>query len=401
MNRTFLFIVVIISVLLQACNTLLNTSTIKMEVAVPAKVKIPSNYKNVVVRYNNINLSYNPLFASYSEGENIILDTTNLDSIASETYFSAFIKNLHDQLLFDSVKVLTPGDFSDIKVVNNRNILGITSIDTLSENDSIFFSESAWFLGGLLKFLVYDSLNHKREIKNLDPYFGLYTKEDIQQIADTTNADLLMSLDFFGSYDGIYFDKFRGWEIVFIDPYWSMYDLKQMKEVFLYSKEDTAKWSNPDIYNLKSAIKLLPPRKNAVLSAAEISAANFAQYITPHWLQVDRMYYKSGNKEMRKAEKLMKQNKWLEAAEIWKKTIKSKNKQIVAKSMFNLALACEMEGDVDAAIDWTVKSYSVFRDKNEDHYYNCMDYIRILGQRKLDIRLIDNHLNPTEESSVN
>jgi hypothetical protein len=105
------------------------------------------------------------------------------------------------------------------------------------------------------------------------------------------------------------------------------------------------------------------------------------------------MYYHSGNVELSKTDKLIEQGEWLKAAEIWKANIDNKNKKIAAKSMFNLALANEMSGNLDAAIDWAVKSFQVFEQKNEIHYQNCMEYIQIIGQRKLDIKTIDKQLN--------
>jgi hypothetical protein len=59
--------------------------------------------------------------------------------------------------------------------------------------------------------------------------------------------------------------------------------------------------------------------------------------------------------------------------------------------MYNMALACEMNGDMDAAIDWAVKSFHA-RHKDIYHSGACQKYINILGQRKLDIKKIENKL---------
>jgi hypothetical protein len=63
--------------------------------------------------------------------------------------------------------------------------------------------------------------------------------------------------------------------------------------------------------------------------------------------------------------------------------------------MYNLALACEMNGDMDAAIDWVIKSLYVFGDKNPVNEFNCKNYIKILALRKLDIKKIES--NPDEK----
>jgi len=55
-----------------------------------------------------------------------------------------------------------------------------------------------------------------------------------------------------------------------------------------------------------------------------------------------------------------------------------------------MTLACEMNGEMDAAMDWAIKSFYVFGSKNQLHAFNCQEYIRILSQRKLDIQKIEN-----------
>ena len=141
------------------------------------------------------------------------------------------------------------------------------------------------------------------------------------------------------------------------------------------------------------AVRDLPPRKDAVLNAADVMGIRLIEKLVPHWIQVQRLYYTSGHVELQKTEQMVKEGKWLEAAEIWKANINNPNKNIAAKSMYNLGVACEMQGDLDAAIDWIVKSFDVFGNKNEVHYLNCIDYINILGQRKLDLKIIEKQIN--------
>ena len=58
-----------------------------------------------------------------------------------------------------------------------------------------------------------------------------------------------------------------------------------------------------------------------------------------------------------------------------------------------MGVACEMNDEMDAAIEWVVKSYYVFGEKNEIHADNCKEYIKILGYRKLDKNLINQQLS--------
>lgn len=393
-------------ILLQSCNTLQNVSTINLEIVIPGKIVIPPKYKTAAIRYNNCNVAANSNFSCYFEDNKKLTDNTNIDSIASEIYYQIFTSHLKNQQFFDTIFELTPMNYSDIEIndslvyaqfeINNTT----DSLQPLTANSEVFR-----FTKQINDFIDTDS--KKPKTKFLDPEFGLYSKDEIQQIADSTNADLLFSFDWFASVDGIFSPLFTmnssgtiniediinynsqtAKEVVNIISCWNFYDLKKQELIYSHRKTDTIRW-NIHAYALKDAKRGLPPRKDAVLNAADIAASRFVEFLVPHWIEVERMYYQSGNIEMKKTEALIKENRWLEAAEIWKKNTINKNKSIAAKSMFNMALACEMNGEMDAAIDWAVKSFYVFGTKNEFHAENCKNYIQILARRKLDIQKIE------------
>lgn len=66
---------------------------------------------------------------------------------------------------------------------------------------------------------------------------------------------------------------------------------------------------------------------------------------------------------------------WLKAAEIYKKETKNKNENIAAKATYNMALICEMEGNLDVAIDWLDRSNSVYKRKNYSYIYMIVNDI--------------------------
>jgi len=114
-------------------------------------------------------------------------------------------------------------------------------------------------------------------------------------------------------------------------------------------------------------------------SYGENNGIRVAMLFVPSWKWTDRLIYYSGNDEMKKADSLATKNRWKEAAEIWTKMTKSDNKNIQAKATFNMALACEMLGHIELALEWVSKSYHVY--DNEEHKQKCMDYINILATR--------------------
>ena len=111
--------------------------------------------------------------------------------------------------------------------------------------------------------------------------------------------------------------------------------------------------------------------------------------IIPAWMPVDRMYYTSHNRDMHQAEKYVISNEWPKAAVIWSKQTESKNQMIVAKATYNMALACEMEGKPDEAINWLLRSYSILKKSNKDHKESCQQYINILTLRKKEIEKLN------------
>ena len=91
---------------------------------------------------------------------------------------------------------------------------------------------------------------------------------------------------------------------------------------------------------------------------------------------------------MIKAEDFCRNGEWLKAAEIYKQQTQSKNKDISTKAKYNMALVCEMEGNIDAAIDWINRSKSGSKKVQVDHIINCNSYFRELVTRKKELELL-------------
>ncbi|HKI89477.1 MAG TPA: DUF6340 family protein [Draconibacterium sp.] len=343
----------------------------------------------MAVRYNNCNISLNPTFSKYYLLNKVLSDTTNIDSIAAEIYYQSFLGSLQQQHFFDSIVELEPGNYSNSLFINlDRDTLSNTSAqpDKNKENANIRLMGKC-----ISTYIVAE--NNNSDTVYFYPETGLYTKNDLKQIADSTQADLLITLDYFASIDRTsYYQQFLyGERYVFIQGFWNLYDLNELNLAYSGNRIDTVSWEAEVTFRL-------PPRRDAILNAAEISGSKFAEIIVPHWSEVERLYYRSKQIDLVKAEPLIKEGKWLEAAKIWRANINSPNKSIAAKCMFNMGLACEMEGEIDAAIDWVVRSYQIFKQKNKVHEMNCKDYINILGTRKMDFKRIEFQLNPEANS---
>ena len=384
-----LFIIVVL-IFNQACNTLYNFKTINIEILEPAKVKLPHDYENVAIRYNNVNVAWNPLFANYNRDAKILTDSTNLDSLASFEYFRQFSETLKNQEYFDKVNEIKAADYSHTEITDSINIEDFSSSIDMGLMPDDYSAKIS-----ILKLLTIFRNNPPNptqieNTKDLNPDYGFYSKKEIQTIRDTTGADILLSLDFFYTLNGRTFDELLNMtsEIVFVNYFWTAYDLQKLKPAFSIVKRDTISWDKFHDTDL-TGITRLPDRKDAVMNAAYIAGTNTTKYLIPHWVEVERLYYQTGQVDLKPANKLVEEGKWTEAAKLWKQQVNSPNKMIAAKCMYNMAVACEMNDQLEAALEWAVKSYHVFGEKNEVHASNCREYIQILGQRKVDKSLID------------
>lgn len=206
---------------------------------------------------------------------------------------------------------------------------------------------------------------------------GIITAEELFQ---KTKSDICIFLDRFnfnvvalsGLSDVVVNGASLSWVIA----------LKTDTSSYLYNQMDTLIYEAADFpLNLKDHAKL----NLLVNNSSEYLGRSFGSKIVPTWLPVERLYYKSNNPNMLLAEKYALNNEWLKAAEIWNKQSKNKNPRMAAKACYNMALACEMEGKLDAAIDWLVSSYSILEENNKDHKENCKQYIAVLALRKKEI----------------
>lgn len=391
--KTFLFLFSIL-MFMQACNTLYNTRSLNIEVLEPGNVKLPAGFSKLAVRYNNTNISYNPFYSSYYVKGEKLKDTSNLDSIASWIYFDYFINTLSQQEFMDTVIEITAADYSHFQIGDSLPTPDSLMNDTLDYENANSGRITAYVLS---RFLNYNPPAKKTSaiFKALDPEFGLYSKREITDIADSTGADMLLSLDHFVTQNSVQESNNHIMieEAVTVNAFWTMYDLKDKRLIRYLQKNDTIIWDN--FYSPRtSPFNMIPPRRDAVLNASDMAGTGFAKYLSPHWVEVERFYYHSGHVVLKKTDKLVKEGNWLEAAKIWKSEINNPNKYIAAKCMYNLAVANEIQGNIFSALDWVVRSYYVFGEENDLHAENCRNYIQVLAKRRMDANVLDKYYFP-------
>ncbi|MBN1820512.1 MAG: hypothetical protein JW833_07340 [Prolixibacteraceae bacterium] len=339
MKQLLIPIFIFLSILFTGCYTTGRFRMINIEVLQPAAIFENNPEKIIAAIYNNNNTTMDSTNCGFIYNAEILFDTINTDSLASRIYFNSFVETLRKEHFLDTV----------VRLEGFTNKTG---------NDSIYF----------------------------------YSKNEIDSLKSLNNSGTMFSLDLFSINEIAYTHNIyneTGIVIIF-KAIWSIYTSSSDTNKFVIHSDTITYVRDYATFNTRKTI--LQDRINLIDETSVEMGTKFASYFVPHWEEVQRMYYLSGNPLFVQANKLAIENKWFEAAKIWKNLTENGNKNIVAKSMFNLAVACEMEGKYDVALDWAIKSFQVFGQKNTMHAHNCLDYIRILSTRNLEIKKLQEQL---------
>ncbi len=177
-------------------------------------------------------------------------------------------------------------------------------------------------------------------------------------------------------------------EFVTVSIGWRMYDPAQKEiadEVILLDEESFLGKG----YRETEARYNLPDPSEMVRRTAYEGGLSYGGRISPTWATVKRRYYGKHKEEqmMEIAGMQAEAGNWKDAAQKWKKIIYSTEDQTLAgKAAYNMAVASEIEGSLEAAKAWAEKSKDEFRNKK------ARSYLEVLEQRIKDEALIRKQL---------
>ncbi len=161
-----------------------------------------------------------------------------------------------------------------------------------------------------------------------------------------------------------------------IESGWRVYDVNKQRIVdenkFIEIKEFTSEGGSPE-----EALLNLPSKMSALRRAGLFAGEQYGFRISPIWIRVDRTYYIGKHEELKQAKYFVKTGDWDAAIEIWKLLVESEDLKLAKRAAFNLALASEIKGALDTAIDWAKKAQQLGESK-------AHNYINVLHRRKMD-----------------
>lgn len=330
---------------LTSCSTTSNMSSIQIEVMKPGRISMSEDIDTITVSNRYLFKSDTTTFRYFDN-----VDTNSILDSAIQ------FRNLSNQCV-DALASYLENEGYFLKVINYKD-----SMNDLFTQGDVYYPElyKKWKVDACI-FLDYFQLTDN--MKDHEPNVDVYNFE--------------------GSFPE--FKKSTKLEQVTANLYWTV-SIRGDTVNYVCKQPDNLYYGNsvyPEFFGSDLNHKLLLENSSIYLGQS------FGKKLLPSWQKVERNYYQSRNVHMLKAEKFFLNGDYLKAAEIYNRATSNKNRNIAAKAKYNMALICEMEGNLAIALDWLLLSYSTYKMENPEHEFNCDQYSELLELRKKEIERLD------------
>lgn len=258
---------------------------------------------------------------------------------------------------------------------------------------------------------VQDRLNESPRIKAItvesDEYRGTGTKqfpvvldwEAVGELCRSNQVDAVLSLETFDSDFELHRstskqkEKVNGREVVRlkyktslevdIHSGWRLYDNLSRKVIDQVVFTDSKSWSGEGDSE-KEALENLPSKRHVLNEAGRFAGIQMANRISPNWITESRRYFVKGSSGLENGRVHVKFNDWDAARKVWLASTNDQDPKAAGRACYNLALAAEMQGDLDSAIQWAEKAMKEF------HLKQARDYVdRLYIRRDEEQRLLE------------
>lgn len=142
------------------------------------------------------------------------------------------------------------------------------------------------------------------------------------------------------------------------------------------------------------AVNNLPNRYHIIRMIANNVGDVYAKRISPMWGLEKRNYFTNPNKNFIAAHDSINNNNWHGAKEIWTRLYQNGKQNQKGLAAYNLALACEVEDNLDLAMQWANDAKIIFQKRNNyDHLKSVNNYMEILNKRLSVRQMIIEQMN--------
>lgn len=321
--------------------------------------------------------------------------------------------------MFTTLDLLRPADVTfkpeakHVLIVNNavtqadnmghyrlNNVTGDTISESLKFDSAAVFcnaslyeglEESQFFNSVQILYVKQNFTNNFHKIAPLD-------KEKVRTLCDIYNVDAIISLDHVltRDYTGEYYytDTYNTYAALHIDVYstWSIHYPDDSKPAY-FQYADEFSWED-------RTISRLPDRYDALVDASLLTGSNVVDRLIPRWEKQERYFYTPKKPLMIQAMDSVAHRNWEAAILLWQKAAnETKNSSLKFYAVNNIAIAYEVLGDYDKAIDYALQAVHlyehvfVFNISQHQGIYSALEYLEFLKKRKEEIELLNKQLS--------
>ncbi len=238
--------------------------------------------------------------------------------------------------------------------------------------------------------------------KGLSVFPAPLSWEQVQEICGNAGVDALLSLEMYDtdtkfSYEGTMVTipnnlgikaSVPGHRVTLntlIKSGWRVYDLENKLLLDEFNETNEVVSIGEGINPVK-AVEAVIGRKEAVLQSSTRSGSVYANDLRPLRKRVVREYFVRGTDNFKVAQRRAQTGDWEGAAQLWEKEVNNPDMKIAGRACYNMAIINEINGDLNAAMDWASKSYTDY------DISNALRYVNILKNRLANKRIIDHQL---------
>ena len=314
-----------------------------IDVYKPGDVSVPPEAKNVALIYRNFKYPGDTLQSYYKFNHQLKKSKTkgNLDSVLVGACLTELAKNLKSENSFNQIRILP-----------------------------------------------YDLFNRHTGEK-----LPVLNNDLIDKVANSTNSDLLISLETFSYFFSEYpqnYDTPKSNEVI-TAAVWAIYDPGRERILERKAMIDTIYWNGYDNQGNYQKGYQLPPRETALRIAAQLAGENYAKRFFASWQTVNRTYIIPPLPDFSDAAYYIDQGKWDNAIDIWKRYASDNNGKLAISARFNLALAYEMKDNFEMASKWlTAARDQALLYRSREDIKMIISYQKILEKRKQEINRLQN-----------
>ncbi|MDR2118556.1 MAG: DUF6340 family protein [Tannerellaceae bacterium] len=307
---------------------------------------------------------------------------------------------------YNPSEITYPEHIRKILIVNNAlpqpsdagyrfDLLGVPQQNSKAETDSALFDACRALGTSIAEADFFDDVFFFHEGTRRDSSFVeavKLTPEEVKSLCEETGADAVISLD------RLLFDTKK--EVTNLGEGYvtgSMYiDITGVFRGYLPGRNGpsiTVEVSDSisffeEAYNIEMLATQLPATEHALRIAGDYIGKKVYPAFVPHWKTELRWYFTASGARWKEATAYVAGEKWTNAAERWQYIYNSSSRWAgKALSASNLALASEIAGDLEKALEWAKVAHNLFEEnRGNDHRHTRMQqlYIETLEKRILD-----------------